>query len=108
MLKQRGEHSAVRWTDPTGRRWTSPAQHDPPAPGVRPLPRIPPAELDALSPAALAELLADPDDDPVRFELRAREDDRDDRDRLGEQITSDDGWGLALDDPYRWTVDESR
>ena len=105
MVKQRQEHSAVRWTDATGRSWTSPAQHPPPAPAVRPLPLVVPDEPHPLSPDALAELLTDlADDDPIRYELRTVENDPDDHDRLGRQIDDDDGWGLALDDPYRWAA----
>jgi hypothetical protein len=99
MTKTRVEGSAVVWTDPTGRSWTSPAQHTAPA-AARQQPRAAVYEPD-LSPAALAELLADPDTDPVQCELRATQD-APDTDRIGDALRDDDGWGLALDDPYRW------
>ena len=51
----------------------------------------------------LAELLTDPDTDLVQYELRAVQDEPDDTDRIGDALRDDDGWGLALDDPYRWT-----
>lgn len=108
MRKARTDDGAVTWTDPTGRSWTSPAQHPPPAAAVRPLPTAVPHALSphALSPDALAELFAPADDDPVRWELRALESDPDepDHDRLAHRLACDDGWGLALDDPYRWTA----
>lgn len=52
----------------------------------------------------MAELLADPDTDLVQFELRAPEDEPADTDTLGERNRDDDGWGLALDDLYRWAA----
>ena len=104
MTKTRIEGGAVVWTDPTGRSWTSPAQHTPPAPAVQQQPSRPGDEGD-LSPAALAELLAAPDTDPEQYELRAVEAELVDSDRIGDAIRDDDaGWGLALDDPHRWTV----
>ena len=101
MTKQRLDGGGVRWTDPTGRSWLSPAQH--PAPSD--VDREPAATVEqhCLSPDALAELLAQPDLDPTRYELRAVEHDPHDVDRTGDAIRDDDGWGLALDDPYRWT-----
>ena len=106
MIKSRGESSAVRWTDPTGRRWTSRGQHTPPAPAVRPLPQLVPAEPHDLSHAALAELHAGPDDDPVRFELRTLDVDPEQpgTDRLAERLLSDTRWGLDLDDPFHWAA----
>ncbi|CAA9315376.1 MAG: hypothetical protein AVDCRST_MAG16-415 [uncultured Frankineae bacterium] len=104
MTKTRERHSTVRFTDPTGRSWTSPPQHGAPARPVRALPALPTAEPHTLSPDALAELTADPDDDPVRHELRHPDHDPDhpEHDRLADRITTDTGWGLTLDDPYRW------
>ena len=106
FCKTRGTHSAVTWTDPTGRTWTSPAQHDPPAPAVRPLPALVPADEHDLSPQELAELLAAPDLDPVQFELRTPDldPDRPEHDRLAERLDGDTRWGLDLDDPYLWAA----
>lgn len=109
MQKVRGSAGEVVWTDPTGRRWTSPTQHEPPAPEHRTAVDVadPAAdELIHLSPAAWAELLAPEDDDAVRFELRATDVDPDEPgdDRLAVRVTGDDGWGLVLADPYRWAA----
>ena len=102
MTKTRVGAGGVRWTDPTGRCWTSPAQHAAPTPAVRPQPLT--VLGPDLSPGALAELLADADSDPGRYELRATAH-RADEDRIGDALRDDDeGWGLALDDPYRWTA----
>ncbi len=101
MTKDRVDGGAVRWTSPTGRSWTSPAQHQPPA---HPVSR-PAVALDEpdLSPQALAELLADPDDDPRQHELRAAA--TCPTDRFADAIRDDlDGWGHDLDDPYRWSA----
>jgi hypothetical protein len=105
MLKTRTEHSAVRWTDPTGRTWTGPAQHQPPGEVAGPLPADMRVESHSLSPGELTELLAEPDDHPVRFELRRpdRNPDERDHDPLAARLSTDSGWGLVLDDPYRWT-----
>ena len=106
MTKARGESSAVHWTDPTGRTWTSPAQHSAPSPALRSLPQTVPAEPHSLSPAALTELEAGPDDDPVRFELRTPDVDplQPGTDRLAGRLLSDTRWGLDLDDPYLWAA----
>ncbi len=102
MTETRVDGGAVRWTDPTGRCWTSPSQHTTPAPAVPAQPRTRPDEPD-LSPAALAELVAQPDTDPTQYELRAAAEHL--PDRIGDAIRDDDvGWGLALDDPYRWSA----
>ena len=105
-MTTRDSTGTVRWTDPTGRTWTSPPQHTPPARAVRALPPLPSAEPHHLSPDALLELLADPDDDPNRYELRAPDTDPDNpqHDPLARRIEQDTGWGLALDDPYRWVA----
>lgn len=102
MTKTRVDGGAVRWTGPTGRSWLSPTQHPVPArPSRQPVTAVGPD----LSPAALAELLTDPDTDPVQYELRAVQDDPDSTDRIGDALRDDDdGWGLALDDPCRWTA----
>ncbi len=103
MSKTRTDRGAVVWTSPTGRCWTSPPQHPAPAQVVRPRP--PMGLGHDLSPQALAELLTDPDTDPRQYELRAVETDPADSDRIGDALRDDDeGWGLALDDPYRWTA----
>ena len=109
MTKTRVQGSAVVWTDPTGRSWTSPPQHTAPADAVRPQPTEPdeavePDEPHDLSPDALAELLTDPDTDPVQDHHRTREKEPAHTDHLAEQILHDDGWGLALDNPYSWTT----
>jgi hypothetical protein len=109
MTKTRVDGAAVRWTSPTGRTWTSPPQHAAPA-RVQP---VPCAEAPDVQPDALAG----PDADRVP-DVRRADDDREprsasaqaglradeaDTDRLGDRIRDDDGWDLALDDPYRWT-----
>jgi hypothetical protein len=97
----------VRWTGPTGRSWLSPVQHQAPADAAAAAVRPPaPASVAEhhLSPAALAELLAEPDTDPAQYDLRAVEDEPDDTDRVGDALRDDDGWGLVLDDPYRWVT----
>ena len=114
LMSKRRTAAGVVWTDPTGRRWTSPAQHGAPAPELRDLTPVVadplPAAEDALSPDALAELLAAPDDDVTRFDLRCEDLDPDDprsdedEDRLAARILGDTGWGLALDDPSRWVA----
>jgi hypothetical protein len=109
--KTRSQGSAVRWTSPgRGRSWLSPAQHEPPAPAVRPLP--PPSAHDPLrelSPLQQDEelwWLADRPDDPAEPELRATDtvtDPAEDRDLLREHLTrGDTRWTLDLDDPYLW------
>jgi len=113
-MSKRRTAAGVVWTDPTGRRWTSQAQHRAPAPELRDLTPVVadplPAAEDALSPDALAELLAAPDDDVTRFDLRCEDRDPDDprsdegEDRLAARILGDTGWGLALDDPSRWVA----
>ncbi|MCW2613204.1 MAG: hypothetical protein JWN08_198, partial [Frankiales bacterium] len=107
MSKTRGPGSTVTWTSPTGRRWRSPSQHQPPAPAIRPMGALPdPVDC------------GDPDDDQdgstdlawldgTADRLRADDphetgdtDDTDDTDPYDRMAV--DGWGLALDDPYRW------
>jgi hypothetical protein len=133
MGKTRQRDGSLRWTDPTGRSWTSPSQHPPPEPAVRTLPGLRTltaqeqadrdawAELEAdgcsrehgcvhdpstPQPATGQDGCAHLDPDADRLELRA--DDPfdtplDDTDVLGELIAHGDGWGLALDDPTRWS-----
>ena len=103
MTKTRIEGSAVVWSDPTGRSWTSPSQHLAPADAGRPQPHTI-GEPHDLSPDALAELLASPDTDPIQYELRTVEAEPADTDRLRDALLDDDGWGLALDDPSCWTA----
>ena len=59
-----------------------------------------------LSPQELAELLAEPDLDPVQYELRSIDIDPDqpDTDLLADRLEGDTRWGLDLDDPYRWAA----
>ena len=105
MTKQRTHRSAVLWTDPTGRTWTSPSQHQPPSPAVRALPSTVRPEEPDLPWADDPE--HDTDDDPVRHELRAVDVDDESgpaTDPLADRIDRDTGWGLSLDDPYRWTA----
>ena len=115
--KQRGAGSAVRWTTPTGRQWTSRPQHPAPAPRLRPLRAVPtePDPWDQLDPVSLErELwqLAGRPDDPAGLELRALDIDPEDPDRpygwdcpdlLGDRLTTGGTrWSLDLDDPYTW------
>ena len=106
LVTKRRNREGVVWIGPTGPRWTSPAQHEAPTPAVRPLPVLARIDEPDLGPEALAELLSAPDEDPVRFELRRADVDPDepDDDRLQARIAADSGWGLALDDPYRWAA----
>ena len=101
LAKARGERSAVRWTSPTGRTWTSPSQHTVPPRPCRPLPPVmarhedePPADDDLYD---LDECSPDPADARL-----CREDvvDIDDEAALVERLG--DGWGLALEDHTRW------
>lgn len=108
--KTRGLRSEMRWTDPTGRSWLGPSQHQPPTPAVRPLPLLQqtPNPFDELSPLQQEhELwqLADHPDDPAAFELRAEdvEPDEEEDDSLGERLaTRSTRWTLDLLDPYAW------
>ena len=97
----RTREATLRWSSPTGRTWTSPVPHDPPAPGVRPLPTLPdvrnwPEEHDAREPVQ---------DDAHSLELRVQdaEPQPDTTDPLRERLLhSDTRWSLDLDNPYRW------
>ncbi len=111
--KQRTRDAGVRWTSPTGRAWTSPAPHDPPAIPSRPLPPLPgPADpLDQLSRLGHDDELRhnDPNsplfDDHDGLELRTEdtEPEADDHDPLENQLLhSDTRWSLDLDNPYGW------
>ncbi len=103
----------VRWTAPAGRAWTSPSQHQPPAPPHRPLRPAPAlSEWDTLSPWEQEQVLWDRDpgdprfDDPAAHELRAVDteppDDEDSiRERLEAGLTR---WTLDLEDPYAWVA----
>jgi len=111
--KTRQHDSAVRWTSPTGRTWTSPSQHPPPAPPLRPLaPLSAPDPLDELSPTFADHELwehRDRPDDPVAYELRAVDREPTDSDDVGELLTEGaTGWTLDLDDPYAWTYQPAR
>ena len=112
MAKTRLPGSAVRWTSPTGRSWTSLSQHPAPQPAVRPLPALQPVPKSAwaaehsLSPQALAELIAQLDTDPRAVELRTIDVDPDepDRDPLADRLDGDIRWTLDLDDPHLWAA----
>jgi hypothetical protein len=111
--KQRLQDSAVRWTSPTGRAWTSPPQHHAPTPPLRPLRAVSTASpWDELDPISLEQLLWELDgrpDDPAALELRAVDvdpDDLDSPDRLGGLLSSRAGrWTVDLDDPYSWMAE---
>jgi len=89
----------VRWTSPTGRSWTSPTPHTPPAAPDRSPPR-------RLSPPPEDDDGDDHDwpDAPAGLELRADDTEpADDHDQLGEHIQhTDTRWSLELDNPYLW------
>ncbi|MCW2614990.1 MAG: hypothetical protein JWN08_1984 [Frankiales bacterium] len=108
MHKSRGQRSEVVWTSPTGWRWLSPSQHQPPAAAVRPAMALPEEtgqgdpydDEDASTDLAWLDGTAD----RLRADDPHENDDTDgDRDDPYERINSD-GWGLALDDPYRWAA----
>jgi hypothetical protein len=111
--KTRGLGSAVSWTSPSGRSWTSLPQHPAPAPAapLRPLGAVPTTSpWDELDPVTLErELweLAGRPDDPAGLELRAPDIDPDIQDcpdLLGERLrTTATTWTVDLDDPYGWT-----
>jgi hypothetical protein len=81
--KQRQRDGSVRWTDPTGRSWTSPNQHHPVHP-IRPVPPLPPP--DPFSPADADEERCYAETDPDESEARH---------------TTEDLWTL-IDDPTTW------
>jgi hypothetical protein len=104
--KTRGRRGIVTWTDPTGRSWTSPSQHQAPQPPSRPPPPIPTVDpLDELSPLELEDehnhlgLLPDdpgPDTTPTDAEPV-------DGDRLRHRLLhTDTRWTLDLANPYLW------
>jgi hypothetical protein len=112
-VKTRLPGSAVRWTSPTGRSWTSPAQHPPPAAPIRPLRPLPtgPSPWDELDPITMERELWWLDgcpDDPAGLELRAVDidpDRTDQPDRQGDALTvGASRWTIDLDDPYSWTA----
>jgi hypothetical protein len=108
--KLRIEGSAVRWTTPTGRQWTSRPQHAPAAPPTRPLTGVPsPSPWDELDPITLERELWQLDgypDDPTGPGLRSLDLDPDQLpmpDLLGDRLTTGaTRWSLDLDDPYSW------
>ena len=105
--KSRGQRSAVTWIHPTGRRWRSASQHEPPAPVLRPPPRLPmPHPLDGLSPADLDEELWNLGllpDDPGPWSDPQDIDAADMADPLGHRLqNTDTRWTLDLADPYEW------
>jgi hypothetical protein len=105
--KTRRPRGVVTWTDPTGRSWTSPGQHPPPAAPTRPPPPIPTADpLDELSPLELEEelnhlgLLAD---DPGPLHLPSDEEPDETGDGLRYRLLhTDTRWTLDLANPYPW------
>ena len=114
MVKRRTAAGVV-WTDPTGREWLSPAQHEAPQAAVRPAPRPRLVDPDHDQPD---DEDGSTDADPARFELRA--DDpfertaaqvgaaewRAEQRRVERIVHADEfGWGIALDDPTRWEHD---
>jgi hypothetical protein len=112
-MTKRRTAAGVVWTGPDRPPLDEPGAARAPTAELRALTETvadpPPAAEDALSPDALAELLAAPDDDVTRFDLRCEDLDPDDPrsdedDRLAARILGDTGWGLALDDPSRWVA----
>jgi hypothetical protein len=105
--KMRGEGSAVDWTSPTGRAWSSTPQHQPPAPPLRELPHLSGADpLSELSPRQLEEelwWLAECPDDLGSLELRAVDRETAEHDRARQRLEDGDTrWGLDLQNPYAW------
>jgi hypothetical protein len=106
--KARGQQSTVTWSDPTGRTWLSPSQHQPPATPVRPPTPIPtPNPFDELSPLELNEELWTlgllPDDPGPWTALQDVDNKPDTRDPLRHRLlTTDTAWTLDLADPYSW------
>ena len=108
--KTRTPDAGVRWTHPTGRTWTSPTPHEPPAAGVRPLPPITgPDELDQLGPLAReAELwhLGMLPDDPDPLGLRADDIEPEQADTVGDLLRSPEArWSIDLADLDAWADD---
>ena len=100
MAKARRHGSAVTWTSPTGRIWTSPSQHPRPQPPCRPLP---PVEARHADEPPADEDLYDLDEcrpDPAHDRLPVEDVELDADDTLTERLA--DGWGLALEDHTRW------
>ncbi len=102
MRKSRTAEGVV-WTSPTGRRWTSPAQHEPALPHVRPLPDLVLPTEDDLAWDGGRWDDVDDGSDPGTDELRAEDPFDTVSDDVDPFLAMDlDGWGLALDDPTRW------
>lgn len=108
--KVRERSGAVAWTSPSGRRYVSPSQHEPPAAAVRPLPPlVVPDPLDLLSDLEREQELwhADPGA-PVwaGSELSDVCDDvepEDVPDPLGRRLRwGDTRWTVDLDDHTAW------
>jgi hypothetical protein len=109
--KTRRPRGVVTWTDPTGRSWTSPGQHPPPAAPTRPPPPIPTATpLDELSPLELEDELSHlgllpADTGPFTTPADAAPADEGPpaSDRLRHRLLhTDTRWTLDLTNPYPW------
>jgi hypothetical protein len=102
--KHRQPDGSVRWTDPTGRVWTSPNQHHAVQP-IRPAPPLPPPDPYAgLSPAeAEAERFftdpADPSFDGAFTDMTIPDETEPDDNQA--RLTTEDLWTL-VDDPTTW------
>ncbi|MDT7547787.1 MAG: hypothetical protein QOE84_181, partial [Actinomycetota bacterium] len=95
---------SVRWTDPTGRSWTSPNQHHPVQP-IRPAPPLPPPDRYAdLSPTKAEEerFLVDAADPSLEGALGDTTlPDETDPGQSEARHTSEDLWTL-IEDPTTW------
>ncbi len=104
LLTKQRHPDAVVWTSPTGRTWTSPNQHQPPAEQARPLPPVQTGtprhrdadepEPDDEIPAHLDQLTTTPDPLTIKPASPTYDPDR-------------AGWGHALDDHTRWQPQET-
>jgi hypothetical protein len=112
--KTRGPRGVVTWTDPTGRSWTSPGQHQPPQPPRRPPLPIPTAHpLAELSALQREEELwhdgllpADTGPFSTPADAAPADDEPADSDRLRHRLLhTDTRWTLDLANPHPWQVD---
>ncbi len=102
--KTRHPGGSVRWTSPTGRTFTTTAQHQP-APAIeRPLPLLAPMPDDDEPDSWLT--YDDPDIDAymnrMPEEIESPDPDPDRQARLAEDPWHDNTWGQPLDDPHLW------